>query len=78
MRESRAETKKAVVTGCIITVILMIAIAATLFGYIPGNPDIINLGKTPVPIMAVIMGLQKPWLTYAFVILMTMAVLCPV
>ena len=73
--ESRAETKKAVVTGYIITVILMIAIAVTLFGYIPGNPDIVNLGKTPVPMMAVIMGLGKPWLTIIFVILMTFAVL---
>ena len=72
---SRAETKKAVVTGYIITVILMIAIAATLFGYLPVNPDIINLGKTPVPMMAVIMGLGKPWLTIIFVILMTCAVL---
>ena len=73
--ESRAETKKAVIVGYIVTVILMIAIAATLFGYIPSNPDIINLGKTPVPMMAVIMGLQKPWLTIIFVILMTFAVL---
>ncbi len=72
---SRAETKKAVITGYIVTVILMIAIAATLFGYLPVNPDIINLGKTPVPMMAVIMGLGKPWLTIIFVILMTCAVL---
>jgi len=73
--ESRAETKKAMVSGYIVTVVLMIAIALTLFGYIPGNPDIINLGKTPVPMMAVIMGLGKPWLTIIFVILMTFAVL---
>ncbi len=63
------------VSDLIVTVILMIAIAATLFGYIPGNPDIVNLGKTPVPMMAVIMGLGKPWLTIIFVILMTFAVL---
>ena len=73
--ESREETKKAVVSGYIVTVILMIAIALTLFGYIPVNPDIINLGKTPVPMMAVIMGLGMPWLTIIFVILMTFAVL---
>ena len=73
--ESRAETKKAVVTGYIITVILMIAIAATLFGYIPVNPDIINLGKNSNPIMAVIMGLGMPWLKWAFAVLMTLAVL---
>ncbi|MBO5496675.1 MAG: hypothetical protein J5967_04665 [Oscillospiraceae bacterium] len=73
--ESRAETKKAVVTGYIITVILMIAIALTLFGYIPVNPDIINLGKNSNPIMAVIMGLGMPWLVWIFAILMTLAVL---
>ncbi|MDO4990887.1 MAG: hypothetical protein Q4E45_10325 [Eubacteriales bacterium] len=73
--ESRAATKKAVIIGYIVTVILMIAIAATLFGYIPVNPDIINLGKTPVPMMAIIMGLGMPWLTIVFVILMTFAVL---
>ena len=73
--ESRAETKKAVITGYIITVILMIAIAVTLFGYIPVNPDIINLGKNSNPIMAVIMGLGMPWLKWVFAILMTLAVL---
>lgn len=73
--ESKEDTKKAVILGYIITVILMIAIAATLFGYIPGNPDIINLGKTAVPMMSVIMGLGMPWLTIIFVILMTCAVL---
>ncbi len=73
--ESRAETRKAIIAGYIVTVILMIAIAATLFGYLPGNPDIINLGKTPVPMMSVIMGLGMPWLTIVFVILMTCAVL---
>lgn len=73
--ESRAETKKAIISGYIVTVILMIAIALTLFGYLPVNPDIINLGKTPVPMMTVIMGLGKSWLTIVFVILMTFAVL---
>ena len=73
--ESRAETKKAVITGYIITVVLMIAIAVTLFGYIPVNPDIINLGKNSNPIMAVIMGLGMPWLVGVFAVLMTLAVL---
>ena len=73
--ESRKETRKAVISGYVVTVILMIAIAVTLFGYIPGNPDIVNLGKTPVPMMAVIMGLGMPWLTTVFVVLMTFAVL---
>jgi len=73
--ESRDDTRKAIVSGYIVTVILMIAIALTLFGYIPVNPDIINLGKNSNPIMAVIMGLGMPWLVWAFAILMTLAVL---
>ena len=72
---SREDTKKAVVSGYIVTVVLMIAIALTLFGYIPVNPDIINLGKNSNPIMAVIMGLGMPWLVWIFAILMTLAVL---
>ena len=72
---SREETKKAVVSGYIVTVVLMIAIALTIFGYIPVNPDIINLGKNSNPIMAIIMGLGMPWLKWVFAILMTLAVL---
>ena len=72
---SREDTKKAVASGYIVTVVLMIAIALTLFGYIPVNPDIINLGKNSNPIMAVIMGLGMPWLVWIFAILMTLAVL---
>ena len=68
-------TKKAIIAGYVITVILMIAIALTLFGYIPVNPDIINLGKNSNPIMAVIMGLGMPWLVWVFAVLMTLAVL---
>ena len=73
--ESRADTKKAVISGYIVTVVLMIVIALTIFGYIPVNPDIINLGKNSNPIMAIIMGLKMPWLVWAFAILMTLAVL---
>ena len=72
---SREETKKAVISGYIVTVVLMIAIALTIFGYIPVNPDIINLGKNSNPIMAIIMGLGMPWLVWVFAILMTLAVL---
>ena len=73
--ESRADTKKAVISGYIVTVVLMIVIALTIFGYIPVNPDIINLGKNSNPIMAIIMDLKMPWLVWAFAILMTLAVL---
>lgn len=73
--ESRKETAKAIVFGYIVTVILMISIAFTIFGYVTVIPDICNPGIVPVPIMAVLMSLDMPWLTYLFVILMTLAVL---
>ncbi|MCR4706987.1 MAG: hypothetical protein K5746_03460 [Clostridiales bacterium] len=73
--ESREETKKAIIAGYIITVALMIAIAFTLFCYVTVIPDICNPGVVAVPIMAVLGRLGMPWLTYLFVLLMTLAVL---
>ena len=73
--ESRQETKKAIVAGYIITVILMIAIAFTLFAYVTTIPDLCNPGVVAVPIMAVLGRLNMKWLTYLFVFLMTLAVL---
>lgn len=73
--EDRAATKKAIIAGYIITVILMIAIAFTLFCYVTVIPDLCNPGVVPVPIMAVLSRLGFPWLTYVFVALMTLAVL---
>ena len=73
--ESREDTKKAIVAGYVITVILMIAIAFTLFCYVTTIPDLCNPGVVAVPIMAVLGRLGMPWLTYLFVLLMTLAVL---
>lgn len=73
--QSKAETKKAIIAGYIITVILMIAIAFTLFCYVTTIPDLCNPAEVPVPIMAVLGRLGMPWLTWLFVILMTLAVL---
>ena len=73
--ESREDTKKAIIAGYIITVILMIAIAFTLFCYVTTIPDLCNPGVVAVPIMAVLGRLGMPWLTYLFVLLMTLAVL---
>ena len=73
--EDRAATKKAIIAGYIITVILMIAIAFTLFCYVTVIPDLCNPGVVPVPIMAVLGRLGFSWLTYVFVALMTLAVL---
>ena len=73
--ESRKETRKAILAGYIITVILMIAIALTLFSYVTIIPDLCNPGVVAVPIMAVLGRLNMPWLTWLFVLLMTLAVL---
>ena len=73
--ESREDTKKAIVAGYIITVVLMIAIAFTLFCYVTIIEDLCNPGVVAVPIMAVLGRLGMPWLTWLFVILMTLAVL---
>ena len=73
--ESREETKKAIIAGYIITVVLMIAIAFTLFAYVTVIPDLCNPGVVAVPIMAVLGRLGMPWLSMLFVILMTLAVL---
>ena len=73
--EDRNATKKAIIAGYIITVILMIAIAFTLFCYVTTIPNLCNPGIVPVPIMAVLGRLGFPWLTILFVILMTLAVL---
>ena len=73
--ESKEETKKAIIAGYIITVILMIAIAFTLFCYVTIIPDLCNPGVVAVPIMAVLGRLGFSWLTIVFVVLMTLAVL---
>lgn len=73
--ESREETKKAIIAGYVVTVFLMIAIAFTLFSYVTIIPGLCNPGDVPVPIMAVLGRLGMPWLTWLFVILMTLAVL---
>lgn len=73
--EDQKATKKAIIAGYIITVILMIAIAFTLFCYVTTIEDICNPGVVAVPIMAVLGRLGMPWLTWLFVILMTLAVL---
>ena len=73
--ESKEDTKKAILSGYIITVVLMIAIALMLFSYITVIPDLCDPGVVAVPIMAVLGRLGFPWLTWVFVILMTLAVL---
>ena len=52
--KSREETRKAIIAGYVITVVLMIAIAFTLFCYVTVIPDLCNPGVVAVPIMAVL------------------------
>ena len=73
--ESREDTKKAIIAGYVVTVVLMIAIAFTLFCYVTVIPDLCNPGVVAVPIMAVLGRLGFPWVTLLFVFLMTLAVL---
>lgn len=73
--ESKKDTKKAIISGYIITVVLMISIALMLFSYITVIPDLCDPGVVAVPVMAVLGRLGFPWLTWVFVILMTLAVL---
>ena len=76
--ESRKETKKAIGFGYAATVILMIGMVLMLFSYtnvmdIVGD---INHGKQNLlPVMTVLQGLGFQWLTYLYIILMTLAVL---
>lgn len=70
--ESKADTGKAMISGYIVTVVLMIAIAFMLFSYVGVNPAIC---ESTTPIMVVLKGLGFSWLTTVFVILMTLAVL---
>lgn len=73
--EDRRDTRKAIIAGYVITVVLMIAIAFMLFCYVPVIDDLCDPGVVAVPIMAVLGRLGFPWLTGIFVILMTLAVL---
>lgn len=70
---SRKESQKAILSGYIITVFLMICMAFTLFTYtnIEGNA-ILN---ESVPLMWVLKKLGFGWLTGIYVLLMTLAVL---
>ncbi len=76
--ESRKETRKAIGFGYVATVILMIGMVLMLFSYtnvmdIVGD---INHGKQNLlPVMTVLQGLGFQWLTYLYIILMTLAVL---
>lgn len=72
--ESKEDTKKAIKAGYIITVVLMIAFVLMLFSY-TSIYDIANVSEVPLPVLGVLNGLGFGWLTWIYVLLMTLAVL---
>lgn len=71
--ESKEDSKKAIFSGYIITVVLMIAMVFTLFSYTNLNGN--EIIKESVPVMWVLSRLGFGWLTGIYVLLMTLAVL---
>lgn len=72
--ESKKETKKAICAGYLITVVLMMAFVIMLFSY-TSVYDITNAKEVPLPVLGVLKGLGFGWLTWIYVLLMTLAVL---
>ena len=71
--EDKAATKKAIISGYIITVVLMIALAFMLYSY-SNVVDIVS-GVKNLPVLYVLQSLGFKWLTGIYVLLMTLAVL---
>ncbi len=69
--DSREETRKAIASGYVITVVLMIAFVFTLFSY----SNVYDICAESVPVMWVLQNLGYSWLTGIYVLLMTLAVL---
>ncbi len=69
--EDRRESRKAIGTGYVITVVLMIAFVFTLFSY----TNVYDICSESVPVLWVLQNLGFGWLTGIYVLLMTLAVL---
>ncbi len=67
----KKETKKAIGSGYIITVVLMICFVLTLFSY----TAVEGWDFGTIPVLSVLNGLGQGWLTWLFVLLMSLAVL---
>lgn len=72
--DSKEDTKKAICAGYLITVVLMISFVIMLFSY-TSVYDITNTKEVPLPVLGVLQGLGFGWLTWIYVLLMTLAVL---
>ncbi len=71
--EDRTATKKAIIAGYIVTVVLMISLAFMLYSY-SNVVDIVS-GVKNLPVLYVLQNLGFKWLTGIYVLLMTLAVL---
>ena len=67
----RKESKKAIGSGYVITVILMMCLIFTLFSY----TNVYDVCAESLPVMSVLNRLGMKWLQWLYVILMTLAVL---
>ncbi|MCH3988031.1 MAG: hypothetical protein LKG56_04270 [Lachnospiraceae bacterium] len=70
---SRKDTKKAIGFGYLFTVVLMFGLVLMLFSY-TNVYDIVG-GTNNLPVYSVLQRLNFPWLTWIYVLLMTLAVL---
>ena len=69
--KDKKESRKAILAGYIITVVLMILLILTLFSY----TNVYDVCAEQLPIMSVLTRLGMKWLQWLYVILMTLAVL---
>ena len=69
--KDKAESRKAIIAGYIITVVLMVCLIFTLFSY----TNVFDVCAETLPVMSVLNRLNMKWLQWLYVVLMTLAVL---
>ena len=71
MLKDKREARKAILSGYVITIVLMVCLIFTLFSY----TNVFDVCAETLPVMAVLNRLGMKWLQWLYVILMTLAVL---
>jgi len=69
--KDKKEARKAILSGYVITIVLMVCLIFTLFSY----TNVFDVCAETLPVMAVLNRLGMKWLQWLYVILMTLAVL---
>ena len=69
--KDKKEARKAILSGYVITIVLMVCLIFTLFSY----TNVFDVCAEALPVMAVLNRLGMKWLQWLYVILMTLAVL---